>query len=235
LESSAEAALDELALRLPDPAALNFARQLLTSARDNGIDAAYEPLVVNELLTNWLNTTTWDESREFLAQHRTDLLAPNVRNTVAQAITDQPDDPTLVLHDTLLDLAALAQDQTAFDTLADPEAGPATLRGLQNSADTDAAEALARLLLCLDLSDDLTADAHFHLAIVATRRQDNNAARHEAHTARRLAPHKAPGWLAYLVTLAPTQPHVAALTTALTEPEPPEAHEQTSASDVSGV
>ena len=72
LDSSAALVLDELALVAGARAELH--RRLLTGVRELGLEAAYRPLLLRDLLTDWMALQDWQESRSFAEEHATDLL-----------------------------------------------------------------------------------------------------------------------------------------------------------------
>ena len=72
LAHSATVALEELEL-LVGPRADQH-RHLLADVRERGIDAAYRPLLLKDLLTDWIGAENWQDSRSFAEEHATDLL-----------------------------------------------------------------------------------------------------------------------------------------------------------------
>jgi hypothetical protein len=64
--------LDELELVAPAPVERH--RHLLTAVRELGIDAVYRPLLLRDLLTDWIKLTDWQQSRSFAVRHARDLL-----------------------------------------------------------------------------------------------------------------------------------------------------------------
>jgi hypothetical protein len=82
------------------------------------------------LITAWINTRTWEESRDYHAQHRAALHAPEVR----QQLTEFDDDQVAHQHRAILDLAeAIGIDRgyrVVVDTgVAEQEAQDAIERG----------------------------------------------------------------------------------------------------------
>jgi hypothetical protein len=63
--------LDELALVAA--AQVELHRHLLTGVRELGLDAAYRPLLLRDLLTDWITLPDWQESRSFAEEHAADL------------------------------------------------------------------------------------------------------------------------------------------------------------------
>ncbi|MGH3697393.1 MAG: hypothetical protein ACRDRX_25990 [Pseudonocardiaceae bacterium] len=64
--------LDELALVAA--ARVELHRHLLDGVRDLGLDAAYRPLLLRDLVTDWIKLGDWQASRSFAEEHATDLL-----------------------------------------------------------------------------------------------------------------------------------------------------------------
>ncbi|MGH3721884.1 MAG: hypothetical protein ACRDRI_24185 [Pseudonocardiaceae bacterium] len=64
--------LDELALVAA--ARVELHRHLLDGVRELGLDAAYRPLLLKDLLTDWIALQDWQDSRSFAEKHAADLL-----------------------------------------------------------------------------------------------------------------------------------------------------------------
>jgi hypothetical protein len=65
--------LDELALVAAPQVDLH--RHLLGGVRELGLEAAYRPLLLKDLLTDWIKLQDWRDSRSFVEEHATDLLS----------------------------------------------------------------------------------------------------------------------------------------------------------------
>ncbi|MGH3992119.1 MAG: hypothetical protein ACRDSN_06590, partial [Pseudonocardiaceae bacterium] len=72
LDHPATLVLDELAL--VDAARVELHRQLLGGLRDRGLEAAYRPLLLRDLLTDWIKLPNWQDSRSFAEENARDLL-----------------------------------------------------------------------------------------------------------------------------------------------------------------
>jgi hypothetical protein len=81
--------------------------------------------------------------------------------------------------------------------------------------------AATELLLCLDLADQVIAEARLHHAIALVRAGHPDEAAEDAAAAARLAPESVPGWLAVLAQLVRADPEVVPLIPALVAPPPP--------------
>lgn len=74
--------LEELAL--VTAAQVELHRQLLTGVREFGLEAAYRPLLLSDLLTDWVTLQDWRESRSFAEKHATDLLTVEAETALHQ-------------------------------------------------------------------------------------------------------------------------------------------------------
>jgi hypothetical protein len=72
LDYPAALVLDELALLAATRVELH--RHLLDGVRERGLEAAYRPLLLRDLLTDWIKLQDWQDSRSFAEEHATDLL-----------------------------------------------------------------------------------------------------------------------------------------------------------------
>lgn len=72
LDQPAALVLDELTLVAA--AQVELHRHLLTGVRELGLDAAYRPLLLRDLLMDWVKLQDWRESQSFAEKHATDLL-----------------------------------------------------------------------------------------------------------------------------------------------------------------
>ncbi|MGH3808438.1 MAG: tetratricopeptide repeat protein [Pseudonocardiaceae bacterium] len=99
LASPADLALDELVLL--DPPLADQHRQVLARTREHGIDAAYQPLVLQDLLRAWISTESWPDSQSFAEQHAAELLAPEAETVLAGF----GDEPVIAVHLAMLGLA----------------------------------------------------------------------------------------------------------------------------------
>ncbi len=72
LDHPATVVLDELALVAA--AQVDLHRHLLGGVRELGLERAYRPLLLRDLLTDWIKLQNWQDSRSFAEEHATDLL-----------------------------------------------------------------------------------------------------------------------------------------------------------------
>jgi hypothetical protein len=72
LDPSTTVVLDELALVATAQVELHL--HLLNGMRELGLEGAYRPLLLRDLLTDWVKLQDWQDSRSFAEKHATDLL-----------------------------------------------------------------------------------------------------------------------------------------------------------------
>jgi hypothetical protein len=72
LDHPATVVLDELALVAA--ARVDLHRHLLDGVRELGLEGAYRPLLLRDLLTDWIKLQDWQDSQSFVEEHATDLL-----------------------------------------------------------------------------------------------------------------------------------------------------------------
>lgn len=77
--------------------------------REQGLDAAYRPLLLIDALGGWITTPDWDASRAYLHDHL-ELLAEDVP-TILESLSEDPY-PQIVVHQALL---ALAKGRAGID------------------------------------------------------------------------------------------------------------------------
>ncbi len=167
LAQPAALVLDELALVAA--ARVELHRHLLDGVRDLGLDAAYRPLLLRDLVTDWIKLADWQDSRSFAEEHATELLTGDAE--VALMHLGNPIG-TLV-HVALLRLArrdgfraayACATDrQTAADrmrkALAEVEPDPiAELAALEGQVFGERFTAAAHLALAASLMGEVVID-----------------------------------------------------------------------------
>jgi tetratricopeptide (TPR) repeat protein len=109
LASATNAVLDELEVNLTGSdqlgmrSMLDELRAILATAREQGIDAAYEHLLVGDTLDEWIESPSWEASHAFLQAHP-ELLGEDALRLLSGSDDEQPD-PTIKLHRSLLVLA----------------------------------------------------------------------------------------------------------------------------------
>ena len=74
LADSSFAALEELLLLVAPRAERHL--DLLEEVLAVGVDAAYRPLLLEDLVTDWISMESWQDSRAFAEEHATELVTP---------------------------------------------------------------------------------------------------------------------------------------------------------------
>ncbi len=183
LGEDTDIALSEIALRLPDPALIQPYRDLIEAARQVGVDAAYRPELARERLDDWMRADL-KSKREMLAERRDELLNPAAAAVLAAWLEADPENPRLIFHDALLDLARIDRAALAFDALSEPDRAPARL-----AARTGDFAALAPLTLTLtQLPEPIRAAVWFHRAIALALESRPQYSLSAVQEARRLDP-----------------------------------------------
>ena len=113
LAPPATIALEELQL-LVSPRADQH-QLLLEDIRERGIDAAYRPLLLADLLTDWISVVSWQDSRSFAEEHAADLLTGEAE--IALFRLGQP--TATVVHLALLRLARREGIAAAYACVTD--------------------------------------------------------------------------------------------------------------------
>ena len=213
----ARIALDEFALAGIDPDLIGQYRQLLVTAAGRDIDDAYQPLVVEESLSAWLDTD-FQEQQQLLREDRDTLLSSQAVELLGQWSADDPDDIMLKVGAALLSLARDGLDAEAFAALDDPGQLNPLLSDLLAAGKPQQLRAAAELALCLDLDDQALAHAQLHLAIALAMTGRTGDAPGHARAAARLDPGSVNRWVGILAQLVPAHPELAALIQALVTP-----------------
>ncbi|MGH3765961.1 MAG: hypothetical protein ACRDTX_12565 [Pseudonocardiaceae bacterium] len=131
--------LDELALVAA--ARVELHRHLLDGIRDRGLDPTYRPLLLRDLLTEWVALQDWHDSRSFAEQHATDLLT-----TEAEAALFHLGNPlgTLV-HVALLRLARREGFRAAYACATDRQTAADRMQRALSEVEPDPIAELAAL------------------------------------------------------------------------------------------
>jgi hypothetical protein len=221
----ARVALDELALLGTDSNLIDQYRQLLIAATGQGIDQAYQPLILQEALETWLHADIPEQLRR-LSDNRELLLSNDATTLLDQWSTAYPDDISLRFGKAMLTLAREDLDSEVLAAAGQPEQLNALLAGLRGGGKPQLLLATSELLLCLNLDEQVLANAQLHHAIALALTGHTDQASEDAHTAARLDPNSVNRWIADLATLATTHPELATLIHALAT-APPDAPDDT--------
>ncbi|MGH3838165.1 MAG: hypothetical protein ACRDSF_21095, partial [Pseudonocardiaceae bacterium] len=113
LDHPATLVLEELALVAE--AQVELHRHLLNGVRELGLEAAYQPMLLRDLVRDWIKLQDWQDSRFFAEEHATELLT--VEAEIALIYLGDPLD-TLV-HVALLRLARRDGFRAAYACVTD--------------------------------------------------------------------------------------------------------------------
>ena len=206
--------MNEALLSVSEGAARQLAMMRQT-ARTEGIEAAYRPLLLTILARDFTNADP-EAQRALLATRRDDLLSAPVRD----AIDSLAEDDAAEVHRAraLLDLAALTEHETVLDALVDPARFPALLRELASRPDPAALGPAVEVALSVATTLEQTATALFYGAVSAARANDPDRADETLAQARRLDPGQAAAWIGVLADVGQHHPEVLPLIAALARP-----------------
>ncbi|MGH3824298.1 MAG: hypothetical protein ACRDRA_15930 [Pseudonocardiaceae bacterium] len=157
LDHPATVVLDELALVAA--ARVELHRHLLNGMRELGLDAAYRPLLLRDLLMDWIKLQDWQDSRSFAEEHATDLLT--VEAEVALIHLGNPIG-TLV-HVALLRLARREGFKAAYACVTDRQMAANRMQRALTEVEPDPIAELAALEGQV-FGERFTAAAHLALA-----------------------------------------------------------------------
>jgi|GEM_PF-2715031 len=211
------AALDEIALALPDPSSLEPFRELLKYAREVGVDEAYRPRFTIELLYEWVSSEL-PTKRKMLLARREELLGNAVKEALESFLADDLEDPVLIAHKALLDLARAGKEDLAFQAIGDPNRASATLLELALADDVETLDAVATVVFLVEETDLAKARPRFYMAIALALRNQSDKALGAVSEALRMDRTQANAWLAILVKLAHKHQELVQLSDAIIAP-----------------
>ncbi len=139
LDHPATLVLDELVLVAA--AQVELHRHLLGGVRELGLEAAYRPMLLRDLVTDWIKLQDWQDSRSFAEKHATDLLT--VEAEVALIYLGNPIG-TLV-HVALLRLARRDGFRAAYACVTDRQMAADRMRRALAEVEPDPIAELAAL------------------------------------------------------------------------------------------
>ncbi len=139
LDHPASLVLDELALIAAAQAELH--RHLLHGVRELGLEAAYRPLLLRDLVKDWVKLQDWQDSQSFAEEHATDLLT--VEAEVALIHLGNP--LATVVHVALLRLARRDGFKTAYAYATDRQMAADRMRRALTEVEPDPIAELAAL------------------------------------------------------------------------------------------
>jgi tetratricopeptide (TPR) repeat protein len=210
-------ALDELALLELDPDLISQHRQLLSLASDRGIHDAYQPLVLAESLSAWLNADVTGK-QELLRENRELLLSNEAAELLGQWSTEAPDDTVIEFGTAILSLARDGVEAEVFAALNDHDQFNALLSDLFASGKPQQLLIAAELALSLNPDDPTRASAQLHLAAALALTGHAEAVAEHARTAALLDPNSVNQWVSVLAQQVTAHPELAAVIQALVAP-----------------
>ncbi|MGH3685043.1 MAG: hypothetical protein ACRDRU_07715 [Pseudonocardiaceae bacterium] len=157
LGHSAAVVLDELALVAAPRVELH--QHLLDGVRELGLRAAYRPLLLKDLLTDWIKLPDWHASRSFAEKHAADLLT--VEAEVALIHLGNP--LGTLVHVALLRLARRDGFRAAYACATDRQTAADRMRRALSEVEPDPIAELAALEGQV-FGERFTAAAHLTLA-----------------------------------------------------------------------
>ncbi|WAZ21514.1 tetratricopeptide repeat protein [Streptomyces cinnabarinus] len=199
LAPGADICVAEALLCVPGEAAERY-RDLLRTARTEGVDVAYRPLL-SSLLAHEFALAEPADQRSLLERRRDDLLD----DFVLAGLSD-PGDLRCLRAGALLTLARLHAESAAFDALDDPTRLPALLHHSARQPDVDMLQATALLAVTTDPDEAVEAQAALHLAVVDATRGDAESAARLISRACDLTPTHIPTWINTLAEITPHHP-----------------------------
>ncbi len=209
----ARLALDEIAL-LGDEALIATHRAILDAIGENGVDAAYEPFILPEIIGEWMAAPDWASSQKLFDANRGQLCGDRSLTLITERAADDPD---ALRHLAIVQAARSREDP--YRLIGNPEGIRHALDKARDEGDCKRLEAIGLLgATTLDENND-RASALFHLAIGQALDPDHTVDT-AISAAAKLAPDKVTSWLRLLVELAARHPdrsgQLTQLATALT-------------------
>ncbi|HEU0088690.1 MAG TPA: tetratricopeptide repeat protein, partial [Pseudonocardiaceae bacterium] len=166
-------ALDEL--RLLDPALADQHRQLLELVREHGVESAFLPLVLRDLLITWISAESWAESRSFAEEHAVELLTVEASTVLAQL----GEDSVIAVHLALLGLAQCDGIKAAYGCVTDRQLAADRMQQALVEVDPGTITLLA-LIEGHVFGEQFTATTHLAVAAALTNAAADNTAELEA-------------------------------------------------------
>lgn len=157
LADSAFVALEELLLLVPPRAERHL--DVLDEVMAAGVDAAYRPLLLEDLVTDWISVPDWQQSRSFAEEHAAELITREAEN----ALLRLGHVPATVVHLAVLGLARQDGLDAAYDCVTDRRLAADRMRRALAEAESDTIAALA-LLEGRVFGESFAAAAHLAVA-----------------------------------------------------------------------
>lgn len=115
--------------------------ELLNEIMTVGVDTAYQPLLLEDLVTDWISAANWQESRSFAAEHATELITCAAET----ALIRLGHATATVVHLAVLGLARRDGLEAAYDCVTDRRFAADRMRRALGEAESNTIVALAML------------------------------------------------------------------------------------------
>jgi hypothetical protein len=203
LDAAADVAVAEALLELPESASDRYTA-LRHAARQDGVDAAYRPVLMAVLAAEFAGAGP-EAQRALLAHRRADLLSSEVTDALERLVQEGTGDNELARRAAaLLAVAKVTDPGPVLDALAAPELFPGLLQSMISGA-SPAVLAMTALVAMTAVSDDDAANATavFYLAVGMALNDEPEQAVDLVQTARMLDPAQVPRWIKTLGAIRP--------------------------------
>jgi tetratricopeptide (TPR) repeat protein len=217
LKATADIAVAEALLAFREDTVSHYVR-LREAAQRNGVDAAYQPLLLTILAHEFARADT-DRQRMLLASRRDDLLMDIVSHALDELARQNGESAAAAQRAlALIGLARSGDVEMVFDVLAEPGKFPTLLHNLATRPNLASLAAAAVVAAAAATTAGETAIALFYLAISAVIRGDDDRAIDAIRQARQLHPDYVPMWINQCAEIGQHHPAVLQLIPALTAP-----------------
>jgi hypothetical protein len=115
--------------------------ELLDEIRAVGVDTAYQPLLLEDLVKDWISAANWQESRSFAAEHATELITREAET----ALIRLGHATATVVHLAVLGLARQDGLEAAYDCVTDRRFAADRMRRALGEAESNTIVQLAML------------------------------------------------------------------------------------------
>ena len=157
LADSTFVAIEELLLLVAPRAERHL--ELLDEVMAVGIDAAYRPLLLEDLVAEWISVEDWQDSRSFAEEHATDLITPEAEIALIKLGHAQ----ATVVHLAVLGLARQDGLEAAYGCVTDRQLAADRMRRALGEAESNTIVQLAMLEGRI-FSESFAAAAHLAVA-----------------------------------------------------------------------
>lgn len=225
LSDQAEGALEHLIDEFPGESTRPLHLRLLQDARRDGVDPAYLAMhttrrgeMLTDLLITWVDTNTWQQSRQFLDEYGDELLTDDAETLLHTLFDANPDHPDRLTHLGLLALCRLHGLEQAYGLLSQAGAAPT------QPPPASPRDWLALVRLRAGLNPDDSDSLYEHAVVALMSEMPAEAEQAIARFAQNTPTWDRPSYARHLHELAVLHPQLteglARLRAALTEPHP---------------